>query len=246
VLADNHSLIKQAPAKSTRGKRNYQILLIQPVCRIVNMTETNKPAMILGKDDIAQLAQDFRRAFINSLAGFRQAVLVGSRSVDGQANLAIFNSLIHLGANPALLGLISRPDVVQRDTLQNMLDTKEYTLNYVRSSQFEKAHQTSAGYDRGVSEFEMVGFEEGYHPSCYAPFVADAVVKIAMKLEETLPIRLNGTILIVGSITQVELDNSIVGPDGYVALSEADVLVSQGLDAYFTTKPIGRLPYAKP
>jgi len=202
--------------------------------------------MILNKDDIEQLEQGFRRAFVNSLAGFRQVVLVGTKSADGNTNLAIFNSLVHLGANPALLGLINRPDSVQRDTLQNILDTKVYTLNYVQASQYEKAHQTSARYDKGISEFEKVGFNEIYHASCYAPFVANAVVKIAMKLEDTIPIPLNGTILIVGSVMQVEIDASMVGPDGFVALSEAEVLISQGLDAYFISKAIGRLPYAKP
>ena len=139
--------------------------------------------------------------------------------MDGNTNLAIFNSLIHLGANPALFGLISRPDFVPRDTLQNILDTKQYTLNYVTSAQYEKAHQTSARYDRGISEFKKVGFKEQYQPSCSAPFVEDAVVKIDAALIET---------------------------DGYVALSDADVLISQGLDAYFISKSIGRLPYAKP
>ena len=202
--------------------------------------------MILNKDDIQQFEQRYRTAFINSLAGFRQAVLVGSKSADGNTNLAIFNSLIHLGANPALFGLINRPDSVQRDTLQNILETKEYTLNYIQASQYEKAHQTSARYDKGISEFEKVGFNELYHPTCVAPFVEDAVVKIAMKFEDSLPIPLNGTILIVGSIMQVDIDASIVGPDGFVDLSEPGVLISQGLDAYFVSKAIGRLPYAKP
>ena len=202
--------------------------------------------MIFKKDEIEQLEQSYRRAFINSLAGFRQVVLVGTKSADGHTNLAIFNSLIHLGANPALLGLINRPDSVQRDTLQNIIDTKEYTLNYIHSSQYEKAHQTSARYGRGVSEFEKAGFEELYQPSCYPPFVANAVVKIAMKFEDKIHIPLNGTILIVGSITQIEIDASMVGADGFVALSEAEVLISQGLDAYFVSNAIGRLPYAKP
>ena len=56
--------------------------------------------------------------------------------------------------------LINRSDSVQRDTLQNIIETKEYTLNYVRSKEYEKAHQTSARYDKGISEFEKVGFEE--------------------------------------------------------------------------------------
>ncbi len=201
--------------------------------------------MIFNKADIENLEKRFRTAFINSLGGFRQAVLVGTKSKEGQTNLAIFNSLIHLGASPALFGLISRPDSVQRDTLQNILDTKEYTLNYVRADKYEKAHQTSARYEKGVSEFDKVGFKELYHNN-FAPFVADAVVKIAMKLEQTIPITLNGTILIIGSVIQIEIGESLVGKDGFIALSDAEVLLSQGLDAYFVSKPIGRLKYAKP
>ncbi len=202
--------------------------------------------MIINKEDIEQYEQLYRTAFINSLAGFRQAVLLGTKSVDGYANLAIFNSLIHLGANPALFGLISRPDSVQRDTLKNILETKEYTLNYIRYTEYGKAHQTSARYDKNISEFEAVGFEELYYPFCKAPFVKDAIVKVAMQLEEIIPIPINGTLMIVGSITKVDIDETMVGADGFVALSEADILISQGLDAYFVSKPVGRLPYAKP
>ena len=202
--------------------------------------------MIIYKEDLDNLEQRYRTALINSLAGFRQAVLVGTTSTNGYTNLAIFNSLIHLGANPALFGLINRPDSVQRDTLQNSMETKEYTLNYIRAEQFEKAHQTSARYDKEISEFEKAGFEPFYHPHCKAPFVKEAVVKIAMKLEDIIPIRLNGTILIAGSITQIDLEESMLGADGFVDLSKADVLISQGLDAYFVSKSIGRLPYAKP
>jgi flavin reductase (DIM6/NTAB) family NADH-FMN oxidoreductase RutF len=202
--------------------------------------------MLLNKNEIEQLEQRYRTAFINSLAGFRQAVLVGTKSADGKTNLAIFNSLIHLGASPALLGLISRPDNVQRDTLQNILDTKEYTLNFIQAAHYKKAHQTSARYEKGISEFEKVGFTPVYHSNCHAPFVKEAVVKIEMKFEESIPITINGTILIVGSIMQVDIDDSMVGSDGFINLSASEVLISQGLDAYFVSTEIGRLPYAKP
>jgi flavin reductase (DIM6/NTAB) family NADH-FMN oxidoreductase RutF len=202
--------------------------------------------MIFKKDDIEQFEQRYRTAFVNSLAGFRQAVLIGTKSVDGDTNLAIFNSLIHLGANPALFGLINRPDSVERHTLQNIIDTKEYTLNYVGAVYYKKAHQTSARYEKVISEFDEIGFKEIYHPFCKAPFVEEAIVKIAMKLEDIIPIPLNGTVLIIGSIVQVEMDASMIGPDGFVELSEAEILISQGLDAYFVSKKLGRLPYAKP
>jgi flavin reductase (DIM6/NTAB) family NADH-FMN oxidoreductase RutF len=201
--------------------------------------------MIVNKNDIENFEQRYRTAFINSLAGFRQAVLVGTKSESGICNLAIFNSLIHLGANPALFGLISRPDTVQRDTLQNIIDTKEYTLNYVQQDQYKKAHQTSARYEKSISEFDAVGFEKTYLPNYNAPFVKDAIVKIAMKLEALIPIEINGTVLIIGQIMQIDINEKIVENDGFVALSDADILISQGLDAYFIPKAIGRLPYAK-
>ncbi len=214
--------------------------------------------MQLNQQEIQGLDKEFRRAFINSLAGFRQAVLVGSLSAQGQSNLAIFNSLIHLGANPALFGLINRPDSVQRDTLQNIESQGVYTLNFVAGADYQKAHQTSARYPLGVSEFEQVGFEEQYRPSLEAPFepqstttfpapfVAGAMVQIGMKFEERVELKINGTVLLIGSIQSVYIDDALVAVDGFVNLSEAGVLVSQGLDAYFTTSPLGRLPYAKP
>ena len=202
--------------------------------------------MRIDKTEIAQLEQRYRTAFINSLAGFRQAVLIGTRSLDEKTNLAIFNSLIHLGANPALFGLMSRPDSVQRDTLQNILETKEYTLNFIQAAHYKKAHQTSARYDKGISEFEKVGFTPVYYSGFGAPFVGEAVVKIAMKFEESIPITINGTILIVGSIMMVDINDGLVGEDGFVHLSPSEVLISQGLDAYFVSSEVGRLPYAKP
>lgn len=202
--------------------------------------------MLLNKSQIEEFDQRYRATFVNSLAGFRQAVLVGTKSKEGVSNLAIFNSLIHLGANPALFGLINRPDTVQRDTLQNMRDTGIYTLNFVPARYFHNAHQTSARYDKSVSEFEAAGFQERYIDSCYAPAVEEAVVKIVMRLEQTIPIEMNGTLLIIGSVQQVDMPDDLVQNDGFVNLNQTDVLVTQGLDAYFTTKFLGRLPYAKP
>jgi flavin reductase (DIM6/NTAB) family NADH-FMN oxidoreductase RutF len=202
--------------------------------------------MILKENDILQMDQRYRATLINSLAGFRQAVLVGTRSVNGCSNLAIFNSLIHLGASPALYGLISRPDTVRKDTLQNILDTKEYTLNYVQKFDFKKAHQTSAKYEACVSEFEKVGFTEAYLSDFLAPFVEEAVVKIGMKFEDQIDIQINGTILIVGSLQSIQLNQNILGNDGFVALGKENILVSCGLDGYYSTEFLGRLNYAKP
>ncbi len=195
---------------------------------------------------LTELPQRYRANFINSLSGIRQAVLVGTKSANGQTNLAIFNSLMHLGANPPLYGLLFRPDTVRRDTLSNILDSGIYTLNFVRSVDYPRAHQTSAKYEQDVSEFQAAGFTEEYHDGFAAPFVCDAVVQIGMKFEQRIDIALNGTILIIGSIHYVRLPDQMISEEGLVDLSMGDVLACSGLYQYYKVSEIGRLPYARP
>jgi flavin reductase (DIM6/NTAB) family NADH-FMN oxidoreductase RutF len=110
----------------------------------------------------------------------------------------------------------------------------------------QQAHQTSARYPAHASEFQSVGFGECYLPDFAAPCVEEALVRIAMQFRQLIPIEVNNTALIIGSISQVEFNGVEVAPDGFVNLEPAQVLISQGLDAYFTGTAQGRLPYAKP
>jgi len=201
--------------------------------------------MIIDKETLNQFESRYRAQLMNSLAGVKQAVLIGTRSADGYSNLAVFNSLIHIGANPPLWGFVFRPDTVKRDTLTNIIETGEYTLNFANVVDFEKVHQTSAKYAKEVSEFEAVGFSESFHPDFHAPFVAEAVVKVAMKFEEKIDISINNTILIIGSIVHIELDEQRIGADGFVSPEDANTLACVGLDAYYETRLISRLSYAK-
>jgi flavin reductase (DIM6/NTAB) family NADH-FMN oxidoreductase RutF len=201
--------------------------------------------MIIDSEILKSQDSRYRATLINSLAGVKQAFLIGSKSSAGHSNLAIFNSLIHIGANPPLWGFICRPDTVKRDTLQNILETGEYSFNFVLHSDSEKAHQTSAKYDADVSEFDACGFGESYYEGFSAPFISEAPVKIGMKFEEKVDISMNGTILVIGSISFIDIDKKLVSPDGFVHLEQANILSCSGLDAYYESRLINRLSYAK-
>jgi len=201
--------------------------------------------MKLNKSDIENLERRYRGTFINSLAGYKQTFLIGTQTVEGFQNLAIFNSLIHFGANPALYGVLFRPDTVQRDTLKNILDTGFYTFNFIETKDWEKAHQTSAKYETGVSEFEAVGFQAEVSDTFFAPFVKESPIKIGLKFESKIDIPLNGTILVIGSLETIEVAENLVSADGFVDFEKANILGSIGLDAYFEPKILGRLSYAK-
>lgn len=202
--------------------------------------------MNLSESDIRSLDQRYRATLINSMAGVRPAVLVGTCSLGGITNLAVFNSLIHIGADPALWGLLVRPSSVRRDTLNNILETGEYTFNFLPASFHKSVHQTSAKFPEGVSEFSSCGFEEEYHQPCNAPFVKEAVLKVALKKVSVQEISLNATSLVIGSLQNIIADENLISADGFFNPENADVLTCAGLDAYTRVVMAGRWSYARP
>ena len=197
-------------------------------------------------NDILSFEQRFRAAFINSLGGFKSLVLIGSIGGDKLTNLAPFSSLVHLGANPPLFALIVRPDSVERHTLENILDTGEFTVNHVREEFYQKAHQCSARYPKEVSEFDATGLTAEYFEGFAAPFVAESHIKIGAKLVRQMDIQENGTIMLIASIERVLLPKECIAVDGFVDIESAGTITCSGLDSYHGTKRLARLSYAKP
>lgn len=196
--------------------------------------------------DIEAMDKLVRVQFANSLPGPKPFCLVGSIDAEGRTNLAPFSSVIHLGSIPALIGLVSRPDLVERHTLSNILATGSYTINHVHMGILEQAHHCSARYPRETSEFAATGLTPHYEEDVAAPFVAESMLRFALSLEETVPIASNGTLLIVGKVILVQLPEDHFGEDGSIDLSALGSLASTALDTYFELgKPV-RLPYAKP
>ena len=131
---------------------------------------------IFTSEDFAGMDKRYRTQLINSISGIKALQLVGTRDEQGRENLAVFNSIFHVGANPPYLGMVVRPDSVDRHTWQNIQATGSYTMNAVGRDFYRRAHQTSARYPRDVSEFSAVGLAAEYRPGVLAPFVAESVV----------------------------------------------------------------------
>jgi len=198
-----------------------------------------------SKNDINQMEQRYRANFINSLSGYKSAFLVGTQG-ESNSNLAIFNSIFHLGANPSLLGMVSRPNSVPRHTLENMRLNKYFTLNHVESSFFKQAHQTSARYEKDQSEFHATGLVEEYLADFTAPFVKQAHLKVGMRYVREIFIPENETIIILAEVEQVHITGNLVENDGYIDFSSLPLVVASSLDGYAQPQFIQRLPYAKP
>ena len=110
----------------------------------------------------------------------------------------------------------------------------------------EDGHHTSAKYSKEVSEFEMTRLKPEYKDGFKAPFVTQSPIKIAMRYVEEYPIKLNGTILLVGEIILIYMEDDLLENDGFVDLSKGNIMGINGLDGYTLPTLEKRLPYQRP
>jgi len=195
--------------------------------------------------DLRGLEKYYRANLINSVSGYKPANLIATISSAGETNLAVFSSVVHLGADPALLGFVVRPSSVPRHTYENILATKVYTINHIHESFVEQAHCTSAKFPRAISEFSACQLEPEYLDGFAAPFVKESQVKIGMRFLEEIPIKSNNTILVVGKIEHLILPAEIIVSDGQAQLEKVHDVCISGLESYHSVTQFKKFSYAR-
>jgi len=199
----------------------------------------------LRLQDLQDYDRFTRANVINSLSGFKSASLIGTVNKEGQTNLAIFSNIVHIGADPALVGFINRPLEAAPHTLSNIQETGSYTINHISAAIFPQAHQSSAKYPADISEFDATGLTPLFREGIRAPFVAESLVQYSLELKQIIPIELNGTFFVIGAIQDIFYPEEIQEEDGFLALEKAGSLCSLGTSAYYETKRLCKLAYAK-
>jgi flavin reductase (DIM6/NTAB) family NADH-FMN oxidoreductase RutF len=188
----------------------------------------------------------YRLNIINSCTGYKSANLIATKSEKGLINLAVFNSVIHLGSNPPIIGFILRPTTVPRHTFQNLKETGVFTVNHIHYSQIEDAHQTSAKYPQEVSEFDETNLEEEFKNGISAPFVKESPLQLACSYLNEYHIKENDTLMIVGQIEHIFMKDEMLENDGWIDLEKGGVVSINGLEGYALPKLLERFPYARP
>lgn len=202
---------------------------------------------VLKRSDLESMEDDrYRARLINCLSGVKTAVLIGTADKDKNENVAVFSSLFHLGANPALMGLIFRPHVTARHTLENIHETGQFTINIMPASLSDKVHQTSARFPKSPSEFEGAKLKPQWIEGIECPFVEESVLKWHMSFVRQIDIPENGTHMIIGAVENIFIPENILKDDGFVDLEVLDPCLVSGLDCYHQVKNKTRYAYAKP
>jgi len=202
--------------------------------------------MKLNHKEILDLEKYCRINLINQISGLKSVNLIGSSDDSKVSNLGIFNSVVHVGANPPCLGFIMRPLLTDRDTYSNIKSNGFFTLNLVHKDIYVEAHHTSAKYPSEISEFNFTDLSETYIDDFPAPFVEECKIKIGLSFLEEHQIKFNDTIFIVGKIELLVVDDEVLEEDGHINHDLADTIAVAGLDTYYSCNKLSREKFARP
>ncbi len=201
--------------------------------------------MLIRDRDIKEMHRFYRANLINSITGVKPANLIGTRSKKGEDNLAISSSVVHLGSDPALIGMVTRPQQPTiKHTYSNILETGYYTINHISESFIKQAHYTSAKLEREESEFDRMNLTREFIEDFFAPFVLDSHVKVGMKFLKKIELP-NACDLIIGEVCMIQLSDGLVNDEGQLDLGAFDAVGISGLDSYYSLDKIETFPYAK-
>jgi flavin reductase (DIM6/NTAB) family NADH-FMN oxidoreductase RutF len=204
---------------------------------------------ILKAADFSAMPRIPRLTLINTITGYKSGNLIGTVNEDGLTNLSVFSSAVHIGSEPALIALVTRPIVdggkTSRHTYDNIKNTGYFTINHIHEGIIKQAHQCSASYPDGVSEFDAVGLTPQYLPDFLAPFVGESRIKMGLSFVEEYFIKANNTIMLIGKVEELIFPMDCLDEKGNLDLNLAETVAVSGLDSYHAAKMLERLPYAR-
>ena len=176
-----------------------------------------------------------------ALVSPRPIAWVSSLDAEGRVNLAPFSYFNALNEAPPLLAIsvngLKPTEPRTKDTLRNILETKEYAINLVSAALRDAMNVSSAQFDAGVDEFEKAGLEKAPCVEIAAPRVAASPASFECRLWRHIELpswvpeaRAD---LLIGEVVGVHIDEAVIR-EGRVDVT-----------AYQPLSRLGYLDYAK-
>jgi flavin reductase (DIM6/NTAB) family NADH-FMN oxidoreductase RutF len=170
----------------------------------------------------------------------RPIAWVSTVSKEGKANLAPFSFFQGVTANPPTLLFVpvNTREGHQKDTVRNIEQVPEFTVNMVSDALAEKMNACAANLLYGESEFETFGIESAPSVRVKAPRVAAAPVSFECTLHSIVkigegPLAAN---VVFGNILYCHVDDAVLGADGHPDPAKLDLVGRMGGELYTRTR----------
>jgi flavin reductase (DIM6/NTAB) family NADH-FMN oxidoreductase RutF len=120
----------------------------------------------------------------------RPIAWVSTLSEEGVANISPYSFFTVASCNPPVLSVtqVNPRDNANKDTLNNLLATKECVVNIVSHSLVDQMNQSCANYPRDVSEFDAANIQRTPSQLVSVPSAAASKVRYECKLREVITI----------------------------------------------------------
>lgn len=160
---------------------------------------------------------------------------------DGNVNLSPFSFFNVFSANPPIL--IFSParrvrDNTTKHTLENVLVTKEVTINIVNYDMVQQMSLSSTEYAHGVNEFVKAGFTEIKSDIVKPPRVAEAPVQFECKVNDVIALGKEGGAgnLVIAEVVKLHINEDILDDEGKIDAIKLDAVARMGGNWYNRAK----------
>ena len=160
-----------------------------------------------------------------------------SKSRDGYINLAPFSYHNAFSSNPPIVGIspaFSGRTGNPKNTLTNILDTKEFTLSVVTYDMVEQMNICAADYEPNVDEFKKSGLSKYVSDSISVPGVAESPLIMECRFLQHVPFsnKPAGGNLLLGEVIYFHVREDIYNEDGNIDPKKVDQVSRMGMDWY--------------
>ncbi len=174
---------------------------------------------------------------MNAIIGPRVIGWIGTRSQQGQLNLAPYSFFNLFNYRPPILGFSS---IGYKDTVRNAIETGEFSWNLVTKPLATAMNLSST--NQSVDEFKFAGLTPAPSQLIQAPRVAETPVSFECKVTQHLQLsNQSGTALetwfVFGEVVAVYIDHRCLEQGIYQTAKAQPILRAGGPGGYFSIHP---------
>ena len=178
---------------------------------------------------------------LTGAVGPRPIAFASTVDKDGKVNLAPFSFFNVFGANPPILVYSpsrSGRDNTTKNTLDNVLEVAECTVNMVNYAMVQQMSLASTAYAKGVNEFVKAGLTELASEMVTPPRVAESPVQFECKVVEVKALGNEGGAgnLVICVILKMHIDKTILTDAGTIDPLKIDQVSRMGANWYSRAK----------
>lgn len=180
--------------------------------------------------------QDFYRYMISAVVP-RPIAFVSSVSAEGKVNLSPYSFFNAVSSKPPIVifsPVNSVRDGSTKNTLDNVREHPEVTINIVNHALVEQMSLTSTAYEKGVNEFAKAGLTEASSEMVKPPRVAESPVAFECQVKQVVPLGDGGGAgnIVICEVLLVHVNEEILGEDGTIDPFRLDAVGRMGGSLY--------------